>query len=235
MGAVFVPLTLIATTGLKNEDQGLASGLFNTSQQIGGALGLAILSTIAASRAAAASGTDAETLVDGLPLGVRRSGGLRARRARAAARAAAEGGRRADLDRGGAGADRMTAPRSAPTPSETSSACSRRRPRRSPSAAPDVSVDEIARRAGVGHATVFRRFPTKDSLIAAVVCKRVDALVVARRGRRSSGPTPARRSASSCGTRARRSRPTARSGTGSAASSRTWPSRRPSCSRSCSS
>ena len=38
---------------------------------------------------------------------------------------------------------------------------------------PDVSVHEIAERAGVGHATVFRRFPTKDSLIAAVVERRV--------------------------------------------------------------
>lgn len=38
---------------------------------------------------------------------------------------------------------------------------------------PDVSVDEIARRAGVGHGTVFRRFPTKDALIAAVVCKQL--------------------------------------------------------------
>jgi EmrB/QacA subfamily drug resistance transporter len=50
MGAIFMPLTLMATTGLEDEDQGLASGLFNTSQQVGGALGLAILTTIAASK-----------------------------------------------------------------------------------------------------------------------------------------------------------------------------------------
>jgi EmrB/QacA subfamily drug resistance transporter len=50
MGAVFVSLTLVATTGLADEDQGLASGLFNTSQQVGGAVGLAILSTLSASR-----------------------------------------------------------------------------------------------------------------------------------------------------------------------------------------
>jgi EmrB/QacA subfamily drug resistance transporter len=50
MGAIFMPLTLVATTGLEDEDQGLASGLFNTSQQVGGALGLAILTTIAAGR-----------------------------------------------------------------------------------------------------------------------------------------------------------------------------------------
>jgi EmrB/QacA subfamily drug resistance transporter len=66
MGAVFMPLTLIATTGLENEDQGLASGLFNTSQQIGGALGLAILSTVAASRTAHLGGsTDPQALVGG--------------------------------------------------------------------------------------------------------------------------------------------------------------------------
>jgi EmrB/QacA subfamily drug resistance transporter len=62
MGAVFMPLTLVATTGLEDADQGLASGLFNTSQQIGGALGLAILSTVAASRSSAGG---AEALVTG--------------------------------------------------------------------------------------------------------------------------------------------------------------------------
>jgi len=38
---------------------------------------------------------------------------------------------------------------------------------------PDVSVHEIAARAGVGHATVFRRFPTKDDLMLAVIERHV--------------------------------------------------------------
>jgi EmrB/QacA subfamily drug resistance transporter len=65
MGAVFMPLTLIATTGLDDDDQGLASGLFNTSQQIGGALGLAVLSTLAASKTSAAGGSQMHALVVG--------------------------------------------------------------------------------------------------------------------------------------------------------------------------
>jgi hypothetical protein len=47
MGLTFVPVTLIATSGVPDSDAGLASGLYNTSQQIGGALGLAVLSTFA--------------------------------------------------------------------------------------------------------------------------------------------------------------------------------------------
>jgi AcrR family transcriptional regulator len=38
---------------------------------------------------------------------------------------------------------------------------------------PDASVDEIARLAGVGHGTVFRRFPTKDDLMFAVIERHV--------------------------------------------------------------
>jgi len=66
MGAVFLPLTLIATTGLEDNDQGLASGLFNTSQQIGGALGLAILTSLAASKTSSVHGvSQSEALVEG--------------------------------------------------------------------------------------------------------------------------------------------------------------------------
>ena len=48
MGFSFVPLTLNAVSSVRNHEQGLASSLLNTSQQIGGSLGLAILVTVAA-------------------------------------------------------------------------------------------------------------------------------------------------------------------------------------------
>ncbi|HWY90988.1 MAG TPA: MFS transporter, partial [Solirubrobacteraceae bacterium] len=50
LGLSFVPITISATTGVAPEDSGLASGLLNTTQQVGGALGLAILSTVSTTR-----------------------------------------------------------------------------------------------------------------------------------------------------------------------------------------
>ena len=50
MGLTFVPITLLGTGGVSDDDAGLASGLFNTAQQVGGSLGLAILASLAASQ-----------------------------------------------------------------------------------------------------------------------------------------------------------------------------------------
>jgi EmrB/QacA subfamily drug resistance transporter len=49
MGATFVSVTIAATSGVKGEDTGLASGLLNTSQQIGGSIGLAVLTGVSTS------------------------------------------------------------------------------------------------------------------------------------------------------------------------------------------
>ena len=50
LGFSFVPVTIAAVTGTEPHEAGLASGLINTSQQVGGALGLAILATVANSK-----------------------------------------------------------------------------------------------------------------------------------------------------------------------------------------
>jgi EmrB/QacA subfamily drug resistance transporter len=85
MGCTFVPLTLVATTGVDAEDAGLASGLFNTFQQIGGALGLAVLSTLASDRTtsylnglghAPSAHDQASGLVEGFQLAFEVSAGL---------------------------------------------------------------------------------------------------------------------------------------------------------------
>jgi MFS family permease len=47
MGFAFVPLTLTVMSGIRREESGLASALLNTGQQVGGAIGLSLLSTVA--------------------------------------------------------------------------------------------------------------------------------------------------------------------------------------------
>ena len=52
LGFSFVPVTIASLSGVERADAGVASGLVNTSRQIGGAIGLAAISTIAASASA---------------------------------------------------------------------------------------------------------------------------------------------------------------------------------------
>jgi hypothetical protein len=52
----FVPVTIAGLAGVQRADAGIASGLINTSRQVGGAVGLAAVTTVAASYAATGSG-----------------------------------------------------------------------------------------------------------------------------------------------------------------------------------
>ena len=86
LGFGFVTSTIAAVSGVDQREQGVASGLINTSQQIGGALGLAVLSTIATSRTDDVMATGHSTLAErahrGLPERLPRRSGDRAARLR---------------------------------------------------------------------------------------------------------------------------------------------------------
>jgi fucose permease len=82
LGLSFVPVTIASLAGVERADAGVASGLVNTSRQIGGAVGLAAISTIVASAAAryagahGASVTSAAATVDGFQTAFYVLGGL---------------------------------------------------------------------------------------------------------------------------------------------------------------
>jgi EmrB/QacA subfamily drug resistance transporter len=68
LGFSFVPVSIAALAGVPPQEAGLASGLINTSQQIGGALGVAILTTISTTRTSEAlesGSSQPQALVDG--------------------------------------------------------------------------------------------------------------------------------------------------------------------------
>jgi len=81
LGFTFVTATIAGTSGVADGEQGLASGLINTAQQVGTALGLAILVTAATARTGALSGGDvpsAGDLVEGYRMAFWLGGGLAA-------------------------------------------------------------------------------------------------------------------------------------------------------------
>jgi EmrB/QacA subfamily drug resistance transporter len=73
LGLAFVPVTIAAMTGTRPHEAGLASGLVNTAQQVGGALGLALLATIANSRTHGLLATGRHDLVFALTKGFDRA------------------------------------------------------------------------------------------------------------------------------------------------------------------
>ena len=71
MALCFVPISIAALAGVKQAEAGIASGLINTSQQIGGAVGIALLSTIAITRTeneVASGAAQPEALTSGFQL-----------------------------------------------------------------------------------------------------------------------------------------------------------------------
>jgi len=68
LGMVFVPMQNLALFGVDRDHAGVASALVNASQQIGGSLGIALFSTIAAAATAAAGGGTLDALTSGYSL-----------------------------------------------------------------------------------------------------------------------------------------------------------------------
>ena len=78
-GLVFPALMTLAMSGATPEDSGLASGLVNTTQQVGGALGLAVLATLSTTRTGsllAHGASNATALTDGYHLAFTIAAGL---------------------------------------------------------------------------------------------------------------------------------------------------------------
>ncbi len=187
MGLVFVPLTLLATSGVENDDAGLASGLFNSAQQVGGSLGLAILATLSVDHTTgllkhvtgASPATRAVATVSGYHLAFLAAAIMMAAGAVLlvvlAAQAAPAGHRPSTRRRSPPPRERLTGMRKDAQANRERLLEAADRMFREHGV--EVSVGEIADAAGVGRGTLFRNFKNKNELIAAVLSERLSEVL----------------------------------------------------------
>jgi hypothetical protein len=77
-GMIFMPLTMIGVSGIAVSDTGAASGLLNTTQQMGGSLGLSILVTVFGAATSGVTGSRASVLATGASAGFLAAAGFAA-------------------------------------------------------------------------------------------------------------------------------------------------------------
>ena len=192
LGVAVVSVSIAILTGARDEETGMISGLNSTGHEIGGTIGIAIFSTIAAGSGAIAGPQAASGIAHAFV-----AAGLLASVASLVALAVLPRARHF-VPKMRLNPSAMPSPLTMPKPTTTPAeapAPKRRRADADRSVAaildaalealasdPDSSMSEIARRAGVVRATIYVHFPTRESLLDAVMEYAVGQVVEAMSG-----------------------------------------------------